>query len=161
MQVGVAGRPADLVVDGQLDQLTPETASLSVAETPAGDAGLTCLSLTGTAAGVIGPHVKNLSAFDDHLQGPTTTDGEPAVIRDGVFVLPNSLTAAPDTLRLSVGATASRAATTIAVDAAHLPAAVTPRIDRPQTSPGQEAVAPCRELAGYPPLVNAYAWIPT
>ncbi|MFI5937789.1 hypothetical protein [Actinoplanes sp. NPDC051494] len=139
-------------------ELTPETVSLSVAGAPAGDADLTYLSPTGTAAGIVGPDVKSLSVFDDHLQWPTTTDGEPAVVRDGVFVLPNSLTAAPGTLRLSVGATASRAATTIAVDAAHLPAAVAPRTDRPQPSPGQAAFAPCRGLAGFPPLVDAHAW---
>ncbi|XVU28180.1 hypothetical protein ACQPZJ_14380 [Actinoplanes sp. CA-054009] len=142
-------------------ELTPETVSLSVPAASAGDsAKVTYVSRFGTVAGVVTPAVPHLSVADPDLRWPMTDEGEPAVVRDGAFVLPNAVTAAPGALTLHLGATADRDPAVVTAAAAQLPAAVAPHADRPQPSPGAGDFARCADQAGVPPLIDAHAWRP-
>ncbi|EXG82420.1 hypothetical protein CryarDRAFT_3604 [Cryptosporangium arvum DSM 44712] len=140
-------------------ELTPETVSLSPAA--GGSAVLTYASRFGTVAGTVDPDVPTLDVLDRALRYPTTDHGEPAVVRDGVFVLPNGVTAQPGTLTLRVGATPARRAAGVTVDATRVPSGVSTRTDRPQPSVSPGDFARCGDRPGVPPLVDAHAWRPT
>ncbi|MFI6070156.1 hypothetical protein ACIA5C_01055 [Actinoplanes sp. NPDC051343] len=147
-------------------ELTPQTVAVSTpASIPAAGGSVTYVSAHGTVAGVVDRAVEDVSVADPALLNPTTTDGEEAVVSDGVFVLPNTVTASPASLHLRLGAGGTRPATTIEVTAAELPAAVTSVTDRRQPAADRSTVAGhtidrCAEQGGNPPLVDAPAWEP-
>ena len=98
-----------------------------------------------------------LSGSGDVVARPMTENGNPAVTRDGVFVLPNTFSGAIASLRVTADGTA------IVVEAADLPRAVAPRTDRPQpagdaTSAAGRGLADC--LDATPPIVDPRAWRP-
>ncbi|WP_305787895.1 hypothetical protein [Symbioplanes lichenis] len=131
-------------------ELTPETVALSApAARPASGVKITYVSATGTVAGVVADGEKSLSVRDPNLAEAYGSEA-PAEIRDGVFVVPNGVTARPDDLTLLLGADLTP------VEPGALPAAVTPRKDRPQ--PTRTGLASCTSPAGGPPLVDAHAW---
>jgi len=149
--------------DTRFCELTPETVSLSAPASPPGDtATITYVSRWGTVAGVVGSGVRSISVSDRQLLWPTTDEGEPAVVRDGVFVLPNTVTAAPSSLTVHLGPTADRAAGVVTAEAGQLPAAVTTRTDRPQPAPASagKTFSRCGRQASAPPLVDAHGWVP-
>ncbi|GAA3918565.1 hypothetical protein [Actinoplanes auranticolor] len=141
-------------------ELTPATVALSAAASAAGDGTprITYVSALGTVAGVTGPGTGDVTVFDPGTPDPMTESGNPAVTRDGVFVLPNTFSGTIGSLRLTAGATS------IVVEAADLPRAVTPRTDRPQPA-GDASSAAGRGLAdclggATPPIVDPHAWQP-
>lgn len=147
-------------------ELTPQTVSLS-AVAPAAQtdtAKVTYVSALGTVAGVVDPTLNAVSVLDAQTPFPMTEQGDPAVVRDGVFILPNTFRSSVGHLRLWVGATATSEATTLSIEAAELPPAVTPRTDRPQAV-ADRSTAAGRSLAGclasmpVPPVVDSDAWV--
>jgi hypothetical protein len=141
-------------------ELTPETVALSAAAPPSGDGStrVTYVSALGTVAGVTGPATRDVTVFDPGTPDPMTDTGNPAVTRDGVFMLPNTFSRAIASLRVTADATS------VALEPADLPPAVTPRIDRPQPA-GDRSSAAGRDLGdclsgAIPSAVDADAWQP-
>ncbi|RSM74900.1 hypothetical protein DMB66_00755 [Actinoplanes sp. ATCC 53533] len=148
-------------------ELTPATVSVSAAA-PASDAAatITYVSRFGTVAGVVAQDVNSVDVADPLLRWSMTEQGEPALVRDGAFVLPNSVTAAPSGLTLNLGGSPLRTAESISVPAAGLPAQVTPRVDRPQPAPDSDSAAAvgfstCAQDKTVAPLIDAHNWAPT
>jgi hypothetical protein len=141
-------------------ELTPATVSVSAAA-PASDAAasITYVSRFGTVAGVVAQDINSVDVADPLLRWSLTEQGEPALVRDGAFVLPNAVTAAPSGLTLNLGGSPLRTAESISVPAAELPAQVTPRVDRPQPAAG--GFSACAQDKNVAPLIDAHHWVPT
>ena len=132
-------------------ELTPETVALSAPATrPASGARITYVSANGTVAGVVAGGEKHLSVKDPKMDADAYGAEVPAEIRDGVFVIPNGVTARPAALTLLLGTNLTP------VPSGTLPAAVAPRKDRPQ--PTRTGLPSCTTRAGSRPLVDAHAW---
>ncbi|WP_306204531.1 hypothetical protein [Actinoplanes sp. RD1] len=139
-------------------ELTPATVALSATASGTGATQVTYVSALGTVAGVTDPAVREVTVADPDAPGSMTMTGDPAVTRDGVFVLPNTFSATVASLRVTAGPA------TLSWEPADLPRAVTPRIDRPQAA-GDLSSVTGRELAGClgaatPPVVDPRAWQP-
>ncbi|UQU61744.1 hypothetical protein COUCH_22150 [Couchioplanes caeruleus] len=147
-------------------EVTPQTVAVSAAASvPRGGRGaVTFVSGLGTVAGVVDPAVRAVSVSDPDSAYPMTDDGEPAVVRDGVFVVPNTFAGSVGGLRLAIGGTATAEAASVTVEAVGLPPAVAVRTDRPRpaadrTSAHGRALGDCLGAA-VPPVVDLGGWEP-
>ncbi|GAA1623860.1 hypothetical protein [Actinoplanes couchii] len=149
-------------------ELSPATVAVS-ADTSRASSGtaatVTFRSALGTIAGVTGADVPHLFVRDPIMQTQMTDDGDPALMRDGIFVLPNAVTAAATELQLTVTATGSRDAQISTLTGSELPAPAPPTTDRPQpaadrTSEAGKQLGRCFSDPKLPPVADAGAWIP-
>jgi hypothetical protein len=141
-------------------ELTPATITLSRPgdiPPPAGQATLTFHTASGSLAGVAAPEVTSLS-----LERPTDLMArQQAVIRDGIFVVPNAFTVTPAGLVFRVNH--NRTGDIVAAGA--LPARAAGTADQPAPPPGRESPAGRRLAAAIaaadaPPVVDPAQWAP-
>jgi hypothetical protein len=141
-------------------ELTPATITLSRpgdTRPPAGQATLTFHTASGSLAGVAAPEVTSLS-----LERPADLMArQQAVIRDGIFVVPNAFTVTPAGLVFRVNH--NRTGDIVAAGA--LPARAAGTADQPAPQAGRESPAGRRLAAAIaaadaPPVVDPAQWAP-
>jgi hypothetical protein len=144
-------------------ELTPASVTLSApTDASAGDtAEPTFVTGFGTVAGVVGPGVKWLYAKTTGDQ--TVKIGNVAVLRDGVFVVPNGVSVPAPSVTLTTFDTArpTGPGRSLVVNAGQL--ALAPTTDKPvppadRASAGGQRLTNCFAHAPGPPVIDPAAW---
>ncbi|HEY2700366.1 MAG TPA: hypothetical protein VGJ45_33240 [Pseudonocardiaceae bacterium] len=149
-------------------QVTPTTVALSQPGGPAtATARPTFITASGTVAGTIDPKFQ-AAWVRQPFTGEQLTVSTPALVRDGIFLVPDAIQVPTDGLHLGVAPTQSAAdMRSFTVPQSELPSVVQPTTDAPdnlpvvdQSGPAGQRMTACFHGPNSIPVISPKSWMP-
>lgn len=149
-------------------EVTPTTVALSQPGGPAtATARPTFITTSGTVAGTIDPEYQ-AAWVTQSFTGEQLTVETPALVRDGIFLVPDAIPVPADGLHLGVAPTQSAAdMRSFTVPQAELPSVVRPTTDAPgvlpvvdQSGPAGQRMTACFHGPNSIPVISPKSWLP-